>query len=292
MSPSKEKLRAYAVILAGGRGTRFWPRSRTRTPKQLLNIVGETTMLQQTAARLAPVFRPNDLWVVTNREQAGAVRKQLPKIPGAQILAEPIGRNTAAAIGLAAIHLTKNSGDALMAVLPADHYIAQPQRYREMVRAALQIARELGEMCVLGIPPAHPETGFGYIERVGGKTSRGSAYDVRRFTEKPPLAVARKYVAAGRYYWNAGMFFWRASTFLENLRKYLPRTHALVMELQSAIGTSRYARALAAIYPRHGKYFCGLRNSRTGYTRGGEASGARTAGRNRMERYWILGGGV
>jgi mannose-1-phosphate guanylyltransferase len=251
MASKKEKLRAYAVILAGGRGTRFWPRSRTRTPKQLLNIVGETTMLQQTASRLAPLFRDADLWVVTNREQAAAVREQLPKIPGAQILAEPVGRNTAAAIGLAAIHLTKKSGDALMAVLPADHYIAQPQRYRAVVREAMRIAREPGEMCVLGIPPAHPETGFGYIERAGGAAERGArAFDVRRFTEKPPIALARKYVASGRFYWNAGMFFWRASTFLENLRKFLPRTHELLMELRAAIGTSRYARALATIYPR------------------------------------------
>ncbi len=251
MASKKEKLGAYAVILAGGRGTRFWPRSRTRTPKQLLNIVGETTMLQQTASRLAPLFRDADLWVVTNREQAAAVREQLPKIPGAQILAEPVGRNTAAAIGLAAIHLTKKSGDALMAVLPADHYIAQPQRYRAVVREAMRIAREPGEMCVLGIPPAHPETGFGYIERAGGAAERGArAFDVRRFTEKPPIALARKYVASGRFYWNAGMFFWRASTFLENLRKFLPRTHELLMELRAAIGTSRYARALATIYPR------------------------------------------
>ena len=251
MSSKKEKLRAYAVILAGGRGTRFWPRSRTRTPKQLLNIVGETTMLQQTAARLAPMFSDADLWVVTNREQAAAVRKQLPKIPGAQILAEPVERNTAAAIGLAAIHLTKKSGDALMAVLPADHYIEQPQKYRAVVREAMRIAREPGDMCVLGIPPAHPETGFGYIERGGGAAARGvHVFDVRRFTEKPPIALARKYVASGRFYWNAGMFFWRASTFLDNLRKFLPRTHELLMELRAAIGTSRYARALGAIYPR------------------------------------------
>lgn len=254
MPPSKEKLREYAVILAGGRGTRFWPRSRTRTPKQLLNIVGETTMLQQTAARLAPMFRDADLWVVTNREQAASVRKQLARIPGTQILAEPLGRNTAAAIGLAAIHLAKKSGDALMAVLPADHYIAEPKKYRAVVREAMRIARGAGEMCVMGIPPAHPETGFGYIERMGGRAARRArgmrSFDVRRFTEKPPLKVAKKYVASGTYYWNAGMFFWRASTFLENLRKFLPRTHELLMELSDSIGTSRYARALVKIYPR------------------------------------------
>jgi mannose-1-phosphate guanylyltransferase len=252
MSRSSKKLPVYAVILAGGRGTRFWPRSRTRTPKQLLNIVGDRTMLQQTAARLAPLFQPRDIWVVTNTDQQAEVRKQLPRVPGAQILAEPAGRNTAAAIGLAAIHLARQSDDALMAALPADHYIAQAQRYRAIVRVALEKASQPGAMCVLGIPPTHPETGFGYIERANKPSARNAAsvpvYDVRRFTEKPKLQVARKYLASGRYYWNAGMFFWRVSTFLENLKKFLPKTHALLMELSESIGKPRYNRALSAIY--------------------------------------------
>ena len=254
MPRDSSKLPAFAVILAGGRGTRFWPRSRARTPKQLLNIVGDRTMLQQTAARLAPLFQPRDIWVVTNSDQQAAVRKQLPRVPRGQILAEPIGRNTAAAIGLAAIHLARNREDALMAVLPADHYIAQAQRYRSIVRAALDKASEAGAMCVLGIPPTQPETGFGYIERASKSAVRASRniaiYDVRRFTEKPKLEAARKYVASGRYYWNAGMFFWRVSTFLANLREFLPKTHALLQELSESIGTSRYRHALAAIYPR------------------------------------------
>jgi mannose-1-phosphate guanylyltransferase len=254
MSRESKKLPAFAVILAGGRGTRFWPRSRTRTPKQLLNIVGDRTMLQQTAARLAPLFQPPDIWVVTNTDQRAAVYEQLPRVPRAQILAEPIGRNTAAAIGLAGVHLARKSGDALMAVLPADHHIAQAQRYRSIVRAALDNASEAGTMCVLGIPPAQPETGFGYIERANKSAARTAhriaIFDVRHFTEKPKLEAARKYVASGRYYWNAGMFFWRVSTFLANLEKFLPKTHALLQELAATIGTSRYARALGAIYPR------------------------------------------
>lgn len=257
-----EKLPACAVILAGGRGTRFWPRSRMRTPKQLLNIVGELTMLQQTAARLSPLFKLSQFFVVTNGEQATEVRKQLSRVPRAQVLAEPVGRNTAAAIGLAAIHIRhaqrRTGGDALMAVLPADHYIAQAARYRSLVSAALRAASMAGQMVVLGIPPTRPETGFGYIEcashkkLIGNKVKGGAAeiLPVRRFTEKPPIDVARRYVASGRYFWNAGMFFWRVSTFLENLRRFLPKTHRALEELSETIGTPPYTRALAAIYPR------------------------------------------
>jgi mannose-1-phosphate guanylyltransferase len=249
---AKEKLHSYAVILAGGRGTRFWPRSRTRTPKQLLNIIGTDTMLHQTAARLSPLFASANLWVVTNADQAAEVRKQLPRVAKSHVLAEPIGRNTAAAIGLAAIHLRHEHGDALMAVLPADHYIAQSAKCRALVKTALRIASETGQMAVLGIPPTRPETGFGYIER--GKTTRlvgkYKIHAVRQFTEKPSLNVAKKYVASGRYFWNAGMFFWRVSTFLGNLRRYVPKTHAALEELAQTIGTPRYASALRKIYSR------------------------------------------
>src|SRR5271156_710275 len=132
-----EKLQTHAVVLAGGRGTRFWPRSRTRTPKQLLNIAGNETMLRETVARLEPIVPLRNFWVVTNAEQSAAARRELRGVPSSQILAEPLGRNTAAAIGLAAIHLARVNGDALMAVLPADSYIADAPRYRKLVRAAL-----------------------------------------------------------------------------------------------------------------------------------------------------------
>jgi len=251
---SGESLPAHAVILAGGRGTRFWPRSRMRTPKQLLNIVGDDTMLRQTAARLAPLFAPSRQWVVTNAEQAAAVRRQLPRVAASHILAEPTGRNTAAAIGLAAAHLLHDApGDALMAILPADHYIAQTGRYLRIVRAALRVASDPRALVVLGIPPSRPETGYGYIERARTKAIRAAGvpcFSVRRFTEKPPLARARRYVASGRYFWNAGMFFWRVSTFLASLKRFLPQTHDALMRLADEIGTARYARTLARIYPR------------------------------------------
>ncbi|MGA7639355.1 MAG: sugar phosphate nucleotidyltransferase, partial [Candidatus Acidiferrales bacterium] len=137
---TREKIPACAVLLAGGRGTRFWPRSRTRTPKQLLNITGDETMLRQTVSRLAPLFAPRNFWAVTNVEQALAVRRELRGIPASHILAEPVGRNTAAAIGLAAIHLAHDHGDALMAVLPSDSYVADVAQYRRLVRAALDLA--------------------------------------------------------------------------------------------------------------------------------------------------------
>src|ERR1700680_4901704 len=254
---SHETLAAHAIILAGGRGTRFWPRSRTRTPKQLLNIVGTDTMLEQTVARLGPLFPASRQWVVTNSEQAAAVQKQLPRVSASHILAEPVGRNTAAAIGLAAAHLLHGGmgkeNDAIMAVLPADHYIAKSSRYLKIVRAALHVAHANGTLVVLGIPPSRPETGFGYIERTRGKALDAEGvpvYSVRRFTEKPALKLARKYVSSGRYFWNAGMFFWRVSTFLGNLETFLPKTHDALMRLAGEIGTRRYASTLARVYPK------------------------------------------
>jgi mannose-1-phosphate guanylyltransferase len=249
---NSQKITTCAVLLAGGRGTRFWPRSRARTPKQLLDIVSSKSMLRETANRLAPLFAENRLWVVTNDQQAAGVQRELPRVPRKQLLAEPVGRNTAAAIGLAAIHLAQQHGDALMAVLPADHHIADAAQYRKVVRAAMKIASRPGNLVVLGIPPSGPETGFGYIERaeVAARFDGMPAYIVRRFTEKPNAARAKTYVASGRYFWNAGMFFWRVSTFLEGLRKYLPKTWHALGELQQFVGTPEYARALRRIYPR------------------------------------------
>lgn len=250
---AKEKLDIHAAILAGGRGTRFWPRSRIRTPKQLLSIVGKSTMLEQTVERLRPVIAMDRIWTVTNEEQSGALRKQLPAASRKRVLTEPVGRNTTAAIALAAIHVRHAAeGDALLAVLPADHYIAQPKTYQQILRAALDVAKEPRRMVVLGIPPTRPDTGFGYIEREGSTffTAQFPVYAVRRFTEKPKLEVAKEYLASGNYHWNAGMFFWRVSTFLEAVRDYLPKTHNAIENLAGHIGKRSYGRVLKKIYPK------------------------------------------
>jgi mannose-1-phosphate guanylyltransferase len=249
-----DSLPACAVLLAGGRGTRFWPRSRARTPKQLLNITGGETMLRETVARLVPVFSERNCWVVTNAAQASAVRRELPRVPSSHVLVEPVGRNTAAAIALAAIHLAHQHGDALMAVLSSDAHIANVPKYRSLLRVALQQAAAPGQLVVFGVPPTRPETGYGYIERGACVAGKGPSeiFAVRRFTEKPELSVARRYVASGKYLWNAGMFFWRVSTFMELLRRFLPKTHAALAELAGTIGTRHYARALAKVYPRLG----------------------------------------
>jgi mannose-1-phosphate guanylyltransferase len=253
MSAKKRRAIAVsAVLLAGGRGTRFWPRSRTSTPKQLLNIVGRQTMLRQTMARLGPLIPVRDIWVVTNRDQAASVRRELGAVPRSNILAEPVGRNTAAAIGLAAIHLARKHGDALMVVLPSDAWVGEVARYRRFVRAALELARRPGNLIVLGIPPTRPETGYGYIER-GDRTGRPlgvAAFEVRRFTEKPALLEARKYIASGRYFWNAGMFIWRVSAFLDNLKRFLPATHKALMEISETIGSKRYNSVVGRLYSR------------------------------------------
>jgi mannose-1-phosphate guanylyltransferase len=221
-----------------------------RTPKQLLNIAGSQSMLRETAERLDPIFGRRNLWAVTNAEQVAGVRREFLGVPAAHILSEPVGRNTAAAIGLAAIHLAHEHADALMAVVPADSHIRDTPRYRALVRAALELARGDGALVVLGIPPTRPETGYGYIERgaVCARPRGVQAYEVKRFTEKPELAQSRRYVASGKYLWNAGMFFWRVSTFLDNLKRYLPSTHSALMELAKTIGTRKYSAALRRTY--------------------------------------------
>jgi mannose-1-phosphate guanylyltransferase len=248
-----EKLLTHAVILAGGRGTRFWPRSRTKTPKQLLNIVGQGTMLEQTVARLRPLMPAERIWTVTNAEQDSTVRKQLPQAARKRVIVEPLGRNTAAAIALAAFHIQHaGKGDALMAVLPADHYIQETEAYRKIVSTALNVAREPGRMVVLGIPPTRPETGFGYIERMEATIGANGipVYPVRRFAEKPALEAAREYLASGNYQWNAGMFFWRVSTILNEMQRHLPETFTILQTLAATIGTKKYEPHLRKAYPK------------------------------------------
>ncbi|HTT66361.1 MAG TPA: mannose-1-phosphate guanylyltransferase [Bryobacteraceae bacterium] len=220
----------YGLILAGGRGTRFWPRSRRRSAKQVLNVVGARSLIQNTVERLRPVIPAERMWVLTNDDLRDEIVRQLPDVPARQILAEPVSRNTAPAIGLAACILQSIDPEAVMAVFPADHIIARESRYRQLVRAAFRAA-ERGRLVVLGIPPRWAETGYGYIEFPRGTRPGAKPVAVRAFHEKPDARAARRYVASGHFYWNAGMFFWRAGVFLDELRKRLPRTASILAAL-------------------------------------------------------------
>jgi mannose-1-phosphate guanylyltransferase len=221
----------YGVIMAGGRGTRFWPRSRKRTAKQVLRFMGERSLIQQTVDRLKPVLPPERIWIVTNDFLREEIARQLPDVPKRQILAEPAQRNTAPCIGLAAHILNSLDPNAVMGVFPADHYIAKPARYLRLVRAAFRSATE-GKMAVLGIQPRWPETGYGYIE-FPRDTKAGAleASPVLRFREKPDLKTAKRFVAAGNFYWNAGMFFWKTSVLLDALRRHSPQMATVLASL-------------------------------------------------------------
>jgi mannose-1-phosphate guanylyltransferase len=238
----------YGLILAGGRGTRFWPRSRRRSSKQVLNVIGERSLIQATVDRLAPLIPPERQWVLTNEHLREVIVGQLPGVPAAQILAEPAQRNTAPAIGLAAHILHSLDPEAVMGVFPADHVIGKPAAFRATVRAALKGAAA-GRLMVVGIAPRWPETGYGYIEFPRGTEAGASgAIPVRRFHEKPDLPKAKRYMAAGNYFWNSGMFFWRAGVLLDELRKHLPRTATLLASLPP-FGARRFAQELKRTFP-------------------------------------------
>jgi len=238
----------YGLILAGGRGTRFWPRSRRRSAKQVLNVVGERSLIQGTVDRLASLIPPERIWILTNHHLRDTVLAQLPRVPKAQVLAEPAQRNTAAAIGLAAHILQSLDPDAVMGVFPSDHVIARPVVYRSVLRAAFAGAAT-GHLMVVGIRPRWAETGYGYIEFPrNARAGTPSPIPVKRFREKPALAQARRFVSAGNFYWNSGMFFWRAGVLLDRLRRHLPKTATLLASLPH-FGSRRFASRLAQVFP-------------------------------------------
>lgn len=246
---ARANLNFYPVILAGGRGTRFWPLSRKRRAKQLLALDGKQTMIQQTVARLLPLAPPKRFWVITNNDLQREVVRQLPGLDRRRILAEPVGRNTAPAIGLAAFLLLRSDPDAIIGMFPSDHVIEDEKRYREVLAKGVRIAAAGENIVVLGIPPTRPETGYGYIE-AGTTAGAGDAMRVRRFTEKPDAERAAGFLAAGNYFWNSGMFLWSARTLADALREHLPKTAPLLEQIASTFGTRKFTATFRRLYPK------------------------------------------
>ncbi|MFM2125331.1 MAG: hypothetical protein RL328_1782 [Acidobacteriota bacterium] len=238
----------YGLILAGGRGTRFWPMSRKASAKQVLRLFGERSMIQQTVDRLKPVLPPERIWILTNDHLRAEIVKQLPEVPAKQILAEPAQRNTAPAIGLAAQILNRMDPGSLMGVFPADHVIGNPKSYIRQLKPAIKAA-QAGKIVVLGIQPRWAETGYGYIEFAKGVAPGASeAMPVRKFREKPDEKTAAKFVKAGNFYWNAGMFFWKTQVLLDALREFQPKTSALLASLPE-FGSRGFMKQLGETFP-------------------------------------------
>jgi mannose-1-phosphate guanylyltransferase len=241
----------YAVILAGGSGTRFWPLSRRRRPKQLLPFFGRGSLLELTLARIRRVIPSERIFVFTSQAIRGEIIRRLRGIPSSQIVAEPVQRNTAPTIALAAHEILRRDPGGIMIVLPSDHLIRNPSEFLKTIRAGCEWASAEGRSVVLGIKPDRPETGYGYL-RIGpisGRAAGRKIFCVERFTEKPGLQRARKYMASGRYLWNAGMFVWRASTLVRNMKQFQP-VMARQLEKIAAAGGIRNRKALRSLFPR------------------------------------------
>lgn len=238
------------MIMAGGKGERFWPKSRQSLPKQFLSLTEDgKTMIQLTVERILPIVKMEDIYIATNQVYKALVMEQLPGIPEENILCEPVGRNTAPCIGLGAIHMQKRYGDAVMLVLPSDHLIKYTAMFLDTVKRSCTVAEEGENLVTLGIMPHCPETGYGYIKYKPGKSFH-DALEVERFVEKPDLETAKKYVASEQYLWNSGMFIWKVSTILKNLETHLPEIYEGICTIGQAIGTPQQEMVLQAVFER------------------------------------------
>lgn len=243
----------YGVIMAGGGGTRFWPLSRANTPKQFLNITGEDTMINDTIKRIKSIVPTDKIIIVTNKIQKKMLSKVIQEdIPEANVLTEPVGRNTAACIGYAAMVIKKRCGDAVMGVFPSDHYIKDADEFQRVLSAAYSIAENTEKLVTIGINPTFPSTGYGYIKYDRERSIPAEskiAYEVVDFVEKPNLARAKEYLKNGNYLWNSGMFAWKASVILENFERFLPKLYRGLLELEPFIDTPKEKTVVEEVYP-------------------------------------------
>jgi len=235
-------MKITAVIMAGGRGERFWPKSRNSRPKQFLSLTSDgETMIQKTVRRLSPLVAPEDIFIVTNAAYKELVADQLPEVPAENVLAEPCARNTAPCIAFAAAVIGRKYDDAMMLVLPSDHLIGYENIYIKTLKKAVTVAEQGKNLVTIGITPTYPETGYGYINF--GEES-GDAYAVERFVEKPDLPTAKKYLASGKYLWNSGMFVWKISSVMANLKEFMPEIYEGALRIGESFGTDSFEETL------------------------------------------------
>ncbi len=241
----------YALIMAGGVGTRLWPLSRRNRPKQSLKLIGERTMFEHAIDRIAPLFQPEEIFVVAGADQVGMLWAQAPELPQENLIAEPEGRGTAPAIGLGAIHLHRKDPDAVMAVLTADHFISDVALFRQALAAAEQVAAK-GHLVTLGIKPSSPSTGYGYIKQGEslGKTDGFEVFRAERFTEKPSAETALHMVESGEYSWNSGMFIWQVARIVEEFERQMDAFYAQLAEVEATLGTPGYKPTLGRVWPQ------------------------------------------
>jgi mannose-1-phosphate guanylyltransferase len=240
----------YALIMAGGGGTRLWPLSRRARPKQALTLVGERTMFEHAVDRIASLFQPEEIFVVTGEEHLESLLLQAPELPRANFLLEPVGQGTAPAIGLGAVHLRRRDPQAVMVVLTADHFIRDVERFRRVLTAAAQVA-EKGHLVTLGITPSFPSTALGYIQQ-GEQLYEVDGFAVfraLRFTEKPSPETAFQMVESGLYTWNSGMFIWRVDRIMEEFARQMPDLYDVLMQIDAVLGTPAYEPTLRRLWP-------------------------------------------
>lgn len=245
---STRKPEFYPVILAGGRGTRFWPLSRKTFAKQLLPLNSEQSMIQETVQRLMSAAPRENFWIITNGDLSKNIARQLKALPRKQIVAEPMGRNTAPAIGLAAFILHRRNPGAVLGLFPSDHVIGKEKQFRKDLQTGIALAAAGDNIVVMGIKPTRPETGYGYVE--AGSVYKGAVTRVRCFREKPKKEIAEQFLKAGNFYWNSGMFLWSAKTLVGALREYLPATADLLEKIAATWGTRKFDDTLRKLYPK------------------------------------------
>jgi mannose-1-phosphate guanylyltransferase len=242
----------HAAILAGGRGQRLWPRSRRSSPKHLLPLLSEKTMLQETVSRLEGVVEDENIYIVTEEGQQDIIAGQLPHVPRANILVEPEGRNTAASIGLAAVHMEKKDPGGVMISLHSDNWVGDVETFRRILRDSTTVAEQTGSLGTIGITPSYASTGFGYIH-VGKEINAGLAtafWEGKKFIEKPDRKTAERYVASGEHFWNGGMFIWKLSAILEAMQQYMPALYAGLQAIKAVLGTRAENETVAEVYGR------------------------------------------